>query len=145
MRKAKVDLIKSISINSNKNNMVGQSDRAHDSWLHRLSGLILVGPVIGRGLHSKARIHIHRQNNTPIFSFFVQPCMKLLMFLSNELVGTIPLCRESITLPGYLGKMKRELQFKYASVIIQANTEPEFFVDKATSDGVINKSRKRKK
>jgi len=71
--------------------------------------------------------------------------MKLLMFLSNELVGTIPLCRESITLPGYLGKMKRELQSKYAGVIIQAKTEPEFLVDKATSDAVINKSRKRKK
>jgi hypothetical protein len=67
------------------------------------------------------------------------------MFLSNELVGTVPLCRESITLPGYMGKMKRELQSKYASVIIQAKTEPEFLVDKATSDRVINKSRKRKK
>ena len=71
--------------------------------------------------------------------------MKLLMFLSNELIGEVPICRESLTLPGYLGKMKRELQSKYASAIIQARTEPEFLVDKATSDGVINKSRKRKK
>jgi hypothetical protein len=58
--------------------------------------------------------------------------MKLLLFLSNELVGEVPICRESITLPGYLGKMKKELQSKYASVITQANIEPEFLVVKVT-------------
>jgi hypothetical protein len=96
-------------------------------------------------LQETTSTHIDRQNNTRIFSFSVQPCMKLLMFLSNELVGTVPLCRESITLPGYLGKMRRELQSKYASIIIQSSTEPEFLVDKGTSDAVIDKSRKRKK
>jgi hypothetical protein len=60
--------------------------------------------------------------------------MKLMMFLSNELIDTIPLCRESITLPGYLGKMKRELQCKYAELINHANSEPEFLVVKATQN-----------
>ena len=54
--------------------------------------------------------------------------MKLLLFLSNELVGEVPICRESITLPGYLGKMKKELQFKYANRINRTNIEPEFLV-----------------
>jgi hypothetical protein len=58
--------------------------------------------------------------------------MKLMMFLSNELIDTIPLCRESITLPGYLGKMKRELQCKYAELIKCLNVEPVFLVAKAT-------------
>jgi len=52
------------------------------------------------------------------------------MFLSNELIDTIPLCRESITLPGYLGKMKRELQGRYASLIKSLDIEPVFFVAK---------------
>jgi len=71
------------------------------------------------------------------------PCMKLLMFLSNELVGTIPLCRESITLPGYLGKMKKELESKYAALITRASIEPEFLVEN-TAQPVVNNSRKRK-
>ena len=58
--------------------------------------------------------------------------MQLLMFLSNQLIGAVPLCRESITLPGYLGKMKKELQTKYAALITQASTEPEFLVENAT-------------
>jgi len=41
-------------------------------------------------------------------------------------MNTVSLCRESITLPGYLGKMKRELRSKYG-VIIQDKIEPEFF------------------
>jgi len=57
--------------------------------------------------------------------------MKLMMFLSNELIDTIPLCHESITLPGYLGKMKRQLQLKYASLIECLNVEPVFLVSKA--------------
>jgi len=60
--------------------------------------------------------------------------MKLMMFLSNELIDTISLCPESITLPGYLGKMKRELQGKYASLIECLNVEPVFLVAQKKND-----------
>ena len=72
-----------------------------------------------------------------------------MMFLSNELIDTIPLCRESITLPGYLGKMKRELQCKYADLIKAFNVEPVFLVAKATQKDDqlpgVNKRSQRKK
>jgi hypothetical protein len=57
--------------------------------------------------------------------------MKLMMFLSNELIDTIPLCRESITLPGYLGKMKRELQVRNGALIESLDVEPVFLVENA--------------
>jgi len=45
----------------------------------------------------------------------------------------VPLCPESITLPGYLGKMKKELQEKYNTLIHRANIEPEFLVVKVSA------------
>jgi len=69
--------------------------------------------------------------------------MKLMMFLSNELIDTIPLCHESITLPGYLGKMKRELQGKYAALIECLNVEPVFLVSKTPQNGAQIELKKR--
>ena len=71
--------------------------------------------------------------------------MKLMMFISNELIDTIPLCHQSITLPGYLGKMKRELQSKYAALIECLNVEPEFLVTKVQNDGPQTNSRGNRK
>ena len=50
------------------------------------------------------------------------------MILKNQPVGSVPLCKESVTFPGYLGKMKKELETKYSSLVNQADTEPEFLV-----------------
>ena len=73
------------------------------------------------------------------------PCMKLMMFLSNELIDTIPLCPESITLAGYLGKMKRELQRKYAALIECLNVEPEFLVDNPMQGKQRDRGQRKKK
>ena len=54
--------------------------------------------------------------------------MKLMMYLANDLIDSLPLCPESISLPGYIGKMKKRLIEKYVSLINQASTEPEFLV-----------------
>jgi len=55
------------------------------------------------------------------------------MYVANDLIGSVPLCPESITLPGYLGKMKKELQEKYNTLIHRANIEPEFLVVKVSA------------
>jgi hypothetical protein len=59
--------------------------------------------------------------------------MKLMMYLANDFIDSVPLCPDSVSLPGYIGKMKRELQEKYISLINQASTEPEFLVVKVTN------------
>ena len=71
--------------------------------------------------------------------------MKLIMVLKNQLIDSIPLCKESISLPGYMGRMKRELQCRYAGAITEAGVEPEFLVVNASqNDGKTNKRRNRK-
>ena len=60
------------------------------------------------------------------------PTMKLLLYLANDFIDEVPLCPESITLPGYVGKMKKKLLEKYNSLINQANVEPEFLVVKVS-------------
>ena len=54
--------------------------------------------------------------------------MQLMMYLENDLIDFLPLCPESLSLPGYIGTMKRRLEEKYISLIKQARNEPEFLV-----------------
>ena len=58
--------------------------------------------------------------------------MELMMYLANDFVDSIPICPESVSLPGYIGKMKKKLIEKYVSLIKQASTEPEFLVVKVS-------------
>jgi len=53
-----------------------------------------------------------------------------MMYLENDLIDSVPLCPESVSLPGYIGKMKRQLEEKYISLIKHASMEPEFLVVK---------------
>jgi len=54
--------------------------------------------------------------------------MNLMMFLGNDLLEAIPLDKESIPIPGYLGNFKRALKEKYREVIMQCPEPPEFLV-----------------
>jgi len=54
--------------------------------------------------------------------------MNLMMFLGNDLLEAIPLDKESIPIPGYLGNFKRSLKEKYREVIMQCPEPPEFLV-----------------
>jgi hypothetical protein len=54
--------------------------------------------------------------------------MNLMMFLGNDLIEAIPLEKDSIPVPGYLGHFKRALKEKYREVIQQCPEPPEFLV-----------------
>lgn len=54
--------------------------------------------------------------------------MQLMMYIGNDLIESIPLDDESISQPGYLGKFKRMLKQKYADLIRESSTNPDFLV-----------------
>jgi len=58
--------------------------------------------------------------------------MQLMMYLGNDLIEAIPLQKESLRQPGYLGKFKRTLKVKYNELINQCPNPPEFLVIEPT-------------
>jgi len=52
-----------------------------------------------------------------------------MMFLGNDLLEAVPIHREDLRQPGYLGKFKRCLKKKYEELILQSGTSPEFLVE----------------
>lgn len=54
--------------------------------------------------------------------------MQLMMYLGNDLIEAVPLNDERISQPGYLGKFKRMLKDKYAELIRESKTPPDFIV-----------------
>lgn len=54
--------------------------------------------------------------------------MKLMMYIGNDLIESVPLDDENIPKPGYLGKFKRSLKQKYSELIQQYSEKPEFLV-----------------
>ena len=54
--------------------------------------------------------------------------MQLMMYLGNDLIESVPLDTERISQPGYLGQFKRVLKEKYAQLIRESPTPPEFLV-----------------
>ena len=54
--------------------------------------------------------------------------MHLLLYIGNDLIESAPLDSTKITLPGYVGTLKRELEQKHDVEIRQAIEEPEFLI-----------------
>ena len=58
--------------------------------------------------------------------------MKLMMYIGNDLIESIPLELGRISKPGYLGSFKRALKVKYNDLILQQGEKPEFLVVEPT-------------
>lgn len=56
------------------------------------------------------------------------PPMQLMMYLGNDLLASIMLDRNSISRPGYLGKIKRQLMEQYSEELQIAGDKPEFLI-----------------
>ncbi|MBC7949086.1 MAG: hypothetical protein H7Y42_14470 [Chitinophagaceae bacterium] len=54
--------------------------------------------------------------------------MKLMMYIGNDLIESIPLELDRISKPGYVGSIKRTLKQKYMELIQQFPDPPEFLV-----------------
>jgi hypothetical protein len=54
--------------------------------------------------------------------------MKLMMYLGSDLIETVPLNFQLVTLPGYLGGFTRQLKEKHAVLIQNFSEEAEFLV-----------------
>ena len=54
--------------------------------------------------------------------------MQLMMYIGNDLIEAVPLQKEGLRQPGYLGKFKRNLKQKYEELIKQCSSDPEFLV-----------------
>jgi hypothetical protein len=51
------------------------------------------------------------------------------MYLGNDLVEAVPIHREDLQQPGYLGKFKRYLKEKYQELLMQTGDSPEFLIE----------------
>jgi hypothetical protein len=54
--------------------------------------------------------------------------MKLMMYIGNDLIESVPLELDRISKPGYVGNFKRKLKMKYSELIQQYEAKPEFLV-----------------
>jgi len=54
--------------------------------------------------------------------------MQLMMYIGNDLIEAVPLDKEKIQRPGYLGQYKRTLKMKYNELIRQYSNPPEFLI-----------------
>jgi hypothetical protein len=59
--------------------------------------------------------------------------MELKMYLNNQLIDYMPLNLMEITLPGYVGRIKRKLENKHAQLIKSSAEIPEYFVVSSSS------------
>ena len=58
----------------------------------------------------------------------IQYPMQLMMYIGNDLIESVPLDREQVPIPGYLGKIKRHLKEKYQTMINESSERTEFLV-----------------
>lgn len=54
--------------------------------------------------------------------------MQLMMFIGNDLIESVPLELDRISIPGYVGSFKRNLKIKYSDLIKQHPESTEFLV-----------------
>ena len=60
--------------------------------------------------------------------------MQLMMYIGNDLIEAVPLDKDKVPVPGYLGKIKRHLKEKYRKIIDESEENPDFLVINAFSE-----------
>jgi hypothetical protein len=51
-----------------------------------------------------------------------------MMYVGYDLIESVPLNKNQIALPGYLGNLKRHLKEKYEELLVQTQSSPEFLI-----------------
>jgi hypothetical protein len=60
--------------------------------------------------------------------YYILFAMKLMMYIGNDLIESIPLEHANIPKRGYVGSIKRSLKEKYSELIKKLADKPEFLV-----------------
>ena len=54
--------------------------------------------------------------------------LNLMMYIGNDLIEAVPINKQDLKVPGYLGKFKRNLKLKYQELLKMTPDPPEFLV-----------------
>jgi hypothetical protein len=54
--------------------------------------------------------------------------MQLMMYIGNDLIESVPLDKDRVPVPGYLGNIKRQLKEKHSELITESAERPDFLV-----------------
>jgi len=54
--------------------------------------------------------------------------MQLVMYLGNDFIAAVPLNKEQVSQPGYMGRIKRQLMDENSEVLQTSSFKPEFLV-----------------
>lgn len=58
--------------------------------------------------------------------------MELMMYIGNDCIDIVPVENSFIHQPSYLGQFVRKLRQKHESLILEMNSQPEFFLREAS-------------
>jgi hypothetical protein len=64
--------------------------------------------------------------------------MKLLMYISNDLIDSVPLEKSKIVYPGYIRRFTRILKEKHDTLIRQSPGEPEFLIHDFSTEANVS-------
>ena len=54
--------------------------------------------------------------------------MQLVMYLGNDFIGSVSVNSQQLSVPGYMGKLKRQLLTEHNTVLADTSLDPEFLV-----------------
>lgn len=69
-----------------------------------------------------------KQSEIGFVLYYILIAMKLIMYIGNDLIESIPLDQANIPKRGYVGSIKRSLKEKYRELIEKIADKPEFLV-----------------
>ena len=104
--------------------LVGWSHKRLKTW--HMRGILLFGKIVNL-LSKKSSCWIAAQQIIGLLCTVFRT-MKLMMYIGNDLIESVPLELKDIPRPGYVGSFKRALKMKYIELIQQYPEPPEFLV-----------------
>jgi hypothetical protein len=52
--------------------------------------------------------------------------MELMLFIGNDCIASVPVSKERLAIPGYLGTIKRNLLVEHSTLVEMSEEKPEF-------------------
>ncbi|MEJ7914472.1 MAG: hypothetical protein WKF70_15050 [Chitinophagaceae bacterium] len=68
--------------------------------------------------------------------------MKLMMYLGNDLIDSVIVNDMDLSVPGYLGRFKRQFKQKYSDLIQETGAQPEYLLVPVQPAQTANRNQK---